>query len=173
MPTIAEWWDEQRKRGWANPQYPNTDDTVDGWTRYTPEEVHEMNRRYTPLEIAKANRPVEEMVGDYADYGPANNERHPMSQRFVEIVQEMIDLHDKKQSDYGRDTDPFANVRGSTEWDMPAWVGAMVRAQDKIRRLQQYNKKGTLANEGARDAFMDLAVYAVIALCLWEEEEGE
>lgn len=156
--TIAEWWDEQRKSGRAAYANPEVIDTVDGWTRepypesmeaaYTPEEVHEMNR-------------------------PISRDRHPMSQRFVEIVQEMIDLHDKKQSDYGRDTDPFANVRGSVEWDMPAWVGAMVRAQDKIRRLQQYNKKGTLANEGARDAFMDLAVYAVIALCLWEEEVGE
>ena len=144
MTTIADWWEQRRK----------VEDTVDGWTvpgdyaDYGPEEVHEMNR-------------------------PIGRERHPMSQRFVEVVNEMIDLHDKKQSDYGRDTDPFANVRGSTEWDMPAWVGAMVRAQDKIRRLQQYNKKGTLANEGARDAFMDLAVYAVIALCLWEEEVGE
>ena len=95
--------------------------------------------------------------------------RHPQSQRFHDILDECKSLHDRKQQDYGRDTDPFANVRGSTDWDMPAWVGAMVRANDKIRRLQQYNKKGTLANEGVADAFMDLINYAAIAMVLWEE----
>jgi hypothetical protein len=98
--------------------------------------------------------------------------RHPLSQRFHDILREMGDLHDKKQLDYGRENDPFANVSGSKEWGIRPWVGAMLRANDKIKRLQKYAQAGTLANEGARDSFLDLAVYAIIGLVLWEMETG-
>ena len=92
------------------------------------------------------------------------------SAKFHALLKEIGDLHDKKQKDYGRDDDPFANVRASGEWGLPAWVGAMVRATDKVRRLQSYATSGELSNEGARDSFMDLSVYALIALILWEED---
>ncbi len=81
------------------------------------------------------------------------------------------ELHDRKQEDYGRGDDPFANVRAAAEWGMPEWVGAMLRASDKIRRLQAYAIKGSLANEGVLDSFMDLAVYAIIAHVLFEEAQ--
>jgi hypothetical protein len=89
--------------------------------------------------------------------------------RFQEILAEIDSLHLRKQQDYGADHDPFANVRASTEWGVPAWVGALIRATDKIRRLQTYARRGTLANEGVEDSFRDLAVYALIGLILWEE----
>lgn len=96
--------------------------------------------------------------------------RHPLSARFHEILREMADLHDSKQSDYGTPTDPFANVRGTADWGIPAWEGAMVRGTDKVKRLQNYARTGSLANEGVVDSFMDLAVYAIIARVLFEEE---
>lgn len=97
-------------------------------------------------------------------------DRHPLSARFHELLSEAGELHDDKQADYGLDSDPFANVRASSAWGMPAWVGAMVRATDKVRRLQTYARKGELRNESVIDAFMDLAVYALIARILYEEE---
>jgi len=97
-------------------------------------------------------------------------ERHPNSARFHELLIAAGQLHDKKQSDYGKGSDPFANVRGSTDWGMPAWVGAMVRATDKINRLQTFATRGSLTNESVVDSFMDLAVYALIGLVLYEEE---
>lgn len=97
--------------------------------------------------------------------------RHPSSERFHRLLVEAASLHDMKQADYGRLDDPFANVRASEEWGMPAWVGAMVRAQDKVRRLQKFAAVGELANESVLDAFMDLAVYALIARVLYEEGE--
>lgn len=89
--------------------------------------------------------------------------------RFHAVLAELGHLHDKKQQDYGSSTDPFKNVRNTEDWGIPAWVGAMMRGNDKIKRLQSYYENGVLANEGARDAFMDLAVYAIIGLVLWEE----
>lgn len=93
------------------------------------------------------------------------------SLRFHQLLDQIGELHDRKQQDYGKPSDPFANVRASEEWGMPGWVGAMVRATDKVRRLQSYARNGELVNEGVEDAFMDLAVYALIALVLWEEGE--
>jgi hypothetical protein len=79
-------------------------------------------------------------------------------------------LHLKKQADYGQVDDPLANVRGSKEWGIPPWVGAMVRGNDKVRRLQTFAQKGALENESVEDSFLDLCVYAIIGLVLYEEE---
>lgn len=96
---------------------------------------------------------------------------HPDAVRFQEILRELGALHDQKQADYGRDKDPHANVRAAEEFGVKPWVAAMVRANDKMRRLQKFAKTGHLANEGAKDSLRDIAVYAVIALVFLEEDE--
>lgn len=96
----------------------------------------------------------------------------PGDPRFHYELRLLGDLHDQKQVDYGTTGDPFANVRGSEQWGIPAWVGAMVRANDKVKRLQNFAQRGTLANESADDSFDDLAVYAVIAKVLYREASG-
>jgi len=99
--------------------------------------------------------------------------RHPSSQRFHDLLKQLGDLHDKKMADYGRKDDPFANVRGSQEWGIPPWVGAMVRGNDKVKRLQKFAAEGNLANEPVEDAFLDLAGYALIGLVLYREEQNK
>ncbi len=99
-------------------------------------------------------------------------ERKVGSQRFHEVLQELGDLHDKKQKDYGTDADPFANVRGSLEWGIAPWIGALVRGTDKMKRLQKFARHGELANEAVEDSFRDLAVYAIIGLVLFEEDQN-
>lgn len=96
--------------------------------------------------------------------------RHPNSARFHELVQEIAALHDLKQEDYGAGDDPFANVRSSAAWGVPGWVGTLIRLNDKVVRLQSFVRKGKLANESAEDSMRDIAVYALIALVLYEEE---
>lgn len=98
--------------------------------------------------------------------------RHPSSARYHRILHDLGALHDLKSQDYGSESDPFANVRASSEWGVPEWVGGMIRATDKVKRLQTFARKGVLANESARDAFLDLAVYAVISLILYDEAEA-
>lgn len=104
-------------------------------------------------------------------YAPEPPARHPNSARFHQLLAEAGDLHDVKQSDYGASDDPFANVRASEEWAIPGWQGAMIRLNDKVRRLQSLARKGHLANEAAIDSFMDIAVYALIARVLYEQAD--
>lgn len=100
-------------------------------------------------------------------------ERHPHSQAFHDTLQVMGALHDRKQADYGRSDDPFANVRASEDFGIPGWVGAVVRANDKMRRLQAAARGSQMRNESVEDSLLDLAVYAVIALLLFQEENEQ
>jgi hypothetical protein len=90
---------------------------------------------------------------------------------FAEILAELQALHDKKNQDYGRPEDHYANVRASQGWGVAPWIGALIRAGDKITRLQTYAQRGVLMNESVEDSLRDLAVYACIALALYREAQ--
>ena len=100
---------------------------------------------------------------------------------FLTIATELVDLHDRKGADYGTDSDPYANVRMSEGFGIPAWMGVAIRMNDKIKRLQtagtQLVREGevSLANEGLEDAFLDLAVYGIIGIIMvreWTEAQA-
>ena len=90
--------------------------------------------------------------------------------RFHALLGQLGRLHDRKQADYGGQTDPFANVRASEHWGVPAWVGCFIRLNDKVKRLQKFAQVGKLANESAEDSMYDIAVYSLIGLILYREE---
>jgi len=93
--------------------------------------------------------------------------------RFHAALDELAVMHEQKNADYGATSDPYANVRAGAAWGVEPWVAAMVRASDKIRRLQLFAETGTLRNEGVEDSLLDLASYALIALLLFREtKEG-
>jgi hypothetical protein len=97
-------------------------------------------------------------------------DRHPLSEKFHALLKEAGDLHDQKQNDYGLAHDPFANVRASEDFGVPGWIGCMMRANDKMHRIQKKAKGEELLNESLRDSLVDLAVYSLIAVVLLEEE---
>jgi hypothetical protein len=101
---------------------------------------------------------------------PPNTSAHPSSLRFYQLLGELAALHAKKQRDYGRGDDPFANVRASEHFGVPGWIGAIMRGHDKMIRIQSHCLNGSLANESLEDALRDLAVYAIIALVLREQQ---
>jgi len=128
------------------------------------------------IEVARARErgiPVYSSVDDLLEQiscpAPAAERGDP---RFHALLSEIADLHAKKGADYGRGVDVFANCRASESWGIPAWIGTMVRACDKVKRLQTLADKGSLANEAAEDSFKDLAAYALIALILFRENAG-
>jgi hypothetical protein len=89
--------------------------------------------------------------------------------RFDAVLIELKEMHDRKQADYGKTNDPFSNVRASEDFGIPGWVGSLVRANDKMRRLQKASQGSSLANEGIEDSLIDMAVYLIIALILFRE----
>lgn len=93
-------------------------------------------------------------------------ERHG-DPEFEKIIGEVLAMHRRKGADYGTDEDFFANVTQSQLWGIEPWVGAMLRLNDKVIRLQQAATRGSLANEGIEDSMLDIATYSIIALCLF------
>lgn len=88
---------------------------------------------------------------------------------FKEVLHEMDTMHSAKQKDYGSTADPWANIRASEPYGIPAWVHASTLVDHKSRRIQSFVTKGKLQHEGVRDSLLDRAVYAVAALVLYDE----
>lgn len=89
---------------------------------------------------------------------------------FKRILDKLWELHLAKGSDYGKDTDFLSNIRSSEEFGIPGWLGATLRANDKMSRLKTYAKTGKLTNEGVEDSFLDLASYAILALVMFRDK---
>ena len=95
------------------------------------------------------------------------------SERFYEILESIKELHDKKRHDYGADEDIFANFRLSELAGVPAWQGAVIRMGDKYARLANFIQKGEFKfkEENIKDTLMDMAIYSLITMILFEEAE--
>lgn len=96
--------------------------------------------------------------------------RHKYAPFYV-LLDEIKKLHDSKGEDYEGTGKPYCNLRGPEEWGVPAWVYAMTRCEEKMKRLKTFAKGSTLKHEGARDSLIDIAVLSLIAVVLLEEKE--
>jgi hypothetical protein len=112
---------------------------------------------------------IEDVIQEYSQVSVTATPVRKGDPRFHALLQKIGDLHDQKQCDYGRAGDPFSNVRASEDFGIPGWIGCMVRANDKMRRIQKFAKSSTLVNESVEDSLLDLVVYALIALVLFRE----
>lgn len=85
---------------------------------------------------------------------------------------EMAKLQRQKGQDYGTGEDPNANLRAVEGFGLAPWVGCAIRMNDKMFRIQSSVRNGHLANEAVEDSLLDIAVYAIKALCFIKEENG-
>ena len=96
------------------------------------------------------------------------------SRRYLALLDEMRALHVAKAAGYaGADNpDVWANFREAERWGSTALDGCLIRLGDKFRRAQNLHRSPTndQVNEPLRETLMDLAAYALIAICLDEEQ---
>ena len=97
---------------------------------------------------------------------------HP---RFYEILEQMKELHSRKNHDYAGTSDPLKNLRACERLELKPFMGVMVRLQDKWSRLEEFVKSGSLMvkNESVIDTLLDNAVYSVLAIILYEEQHKQ
>jgi hypothetical protein len=91
-------------------------------------------------------------------------------ERFKEILEEMAEIHERKNRDYAGD-DYLANLKMCEAINIPAWKGVIVRMTDKHSRIMNLAKSESPAvtSESVNDTLTDLAVYAILARILIEE----
>lgn len=89
---------------------------------------------------------------------------------FEAELKKMLDIHDRKNSNYAHGDDPYANFRGCERFGIEAWRGILVRMSDKWERIQNLtNGVPDAVGESIQDTLMDLANYAILAKLMYEE----
>ena len=104
--------------------------------------------------------------------GHHNRKEEMRNPAFHKLLEEIKTLHDKKNADYGADNDPLKNLKGCIRMGDHPTKGIAIRLQDKMSRIENYYKNGSLANESVRDSFMDLAIYGLLAIVILDEGEN-
>lgn len=91
------------------------------------------------------------------------------------ILQRARELHVAKNAGYAGATnpDPWANFRLSTVFEISPFRGVLVRMSDKYIRITNLRSDASneRVGESIWDTLADLAAYALIAVCLLEEEK--
>jgi hypothetical protein len=94
---------------------------------------------------------------------------HP---RFYELLKEAADLHERKNNGYAKDNDPLSNLRLAEGFGLPPHMGVLIRMSDKFSRIQELSKgKVDKVGESIKDTLMDMAIYSLLAIVLFEEAE--
>jgi hypothetical protein len=134
----------------------------------TPEELEAGWREITQASAAKyaADRLAEDsLLEDQGDIRPGSRE-------FLDVLDELKQLHLRKTMDYGVDEDALSNIRSSADVvNMPAWAGCILRISDKMHRLKAFFLRGRCEFDGVEDTLKDIACYAAIALVLHREQQ--
>ena len=91
---------------------------------------------------------------------------------FYKLLDDMAELHSRKNHDYAGKSDPLKNLRACVRLDLEPFMGVMVRLQDKWSRLEEFVKSNELLvkNESVIDTLMDNAVYSLLAIILYQEQ---
>ena len=91
---------------------------------------------------------------------------------FNAIVDDMKDLHFKKNADYSGD-DYLSDIKASTRMSIDPWINCLLRMQQKMGRLENFARKNYLQvkEESVEDTLEDLAVYSIIALILYRNKK--
>lgn len=98
---------------------------------------------------------------------PSAPER-PGSLPFLELVEELRQLHLTKTQQYGDEADPFANVSASAKCGVEPWRRALCDLSDCVVRLQRYASGQPVDVENAA---LDAANWALICLLKMREAQ--
>jgi hypothetical protein len=97
---------------------------------------------------------------------------HP---RFYELLEQMAELHSRKNHDYADQADPLSNfkeVAGATGVT-PFTVIRMFLATKMARIKQLSVKENLVIGESIRDSLLDLAIYALLGIISLEEADAK
>jgi stalled ribosome alternative rescue factor ArfA len=106
---------------------------------------------------------------DIVDTEPKKFYGHP---GFYKLLDQMADLHSKKNHDYSGSDNPLRNFKKCKAMGFSPFAGVIIRMTDKWARLESFMKQGVMAvnSETVEDTLMDNAIYSLLAILLYREE---
>lgn len=92
--------------------------------------------------------------------------------RFNELLFKMEKIQERKSADYGGEN-PIGNFMEAEKLGVEPFVGVLVRMSDKWSRLCRFARSKSLKvkDEKITDTLLDLAVYSLLAIIVFEEKE--
>lgn len=94
--------------------------------------------------------------------------------RFLELNDYARRLHIEKAAGYSgiEASDTWKNFREAEDWGSTPLQGCLIRLGDKYKRAQNVfaSEMADQVGEPLPKTLFDLSQYALIAVCLWEEE---
>lgn len=92
-------------------------------------------------------------------------------ERFLDLLSDLSELHAAKAADYGDGEDAYSNFRRAQRLGISPFMGCLVRLSDKWERIVRLSQhEARVKDEAITDTLRDMAVYAMIALILYQEE---
>lgn len=90
------------------------------------------------------------------------------SKAYIKFIQEELEgisnLILAKQHDYANPDDALINFRGKEHLNISPLLSIWIRMTDKHQRVESFLSKGSLKNEGIKDAFRDIIGYSLLSL---------
>lgn len=94
--------------------------------------------------------------------------------KFYDLLLQIAELHARKNHDYAQDKDPLSNLKWCANFGISPFKGTLVRLSDKWSRITELSKKPPMVvGESIKDSLMDNAVYSLLAIVLYEDEEAQ
>jgi hypothetical protein len=159
---------------------PAADDAPERWkvmAQASAEKYRAEREESVPVDwILQGQKEMEASTDDIRWTGDSilakQDDIRPGSREFLDVLDELKQLHLRKTLDYGVDEDALSNIRQSSDVvNMPAWAGCILRISDKMHRLKAYFRRGKCEFDGVEDTLKDIACYAAIALVLHRESD--
>ena len=92
--------------------------------------------------------------------------------RFYKLLEEIADLHERKNASYAQYKDPLSNLKFCERLGVSSSLGCVVRMGDKWSRLEQLIQgKPDMVGESIKDTLKDMAIYSLLCIILIEECE--
>ena len=96
------------------------------------------------------------------------HEQRPGSLPFLELLEELRQLHFQKTAQYGGNADPFENVTASAKCGVEPWRRALCDLSDCVVRMQRFANGQPVDYE---NALIDAANWALICLLKLREDK--
>jgi DNA-binding transcriptional ArsR family regulator len=96
------------------------------------------------------------------------HEQRPGSLPFLELLEELRQLHFQKTAQYGGSTDPFENVTASAKCGVEPWRRALCDLSDCVVRMQRFANGQPVDYE---NALIDAANWSLICLLKLREDK--
>ncbi len=92
---------------------------------------------------------------------------------FYMLLDQMANLHSRKNHDYAGSDDPLKNFYECVDMDVTPFQGVMVRMSDKWSRIKSFMRQGILEvkDESIEDTLIDMAVYSLLAILIRRAEQ--